>query len=345
MIQKKYNLIQMLRGFAAIFVMLYHATKHYKSKELIFLNGFFNHGFFGVDIFFVLSGFVIYYSSQEYLKSGNYRSYLKKRLIRIYPSFWLFLLLPLTLVFFLFPQFITDQSAFKINNYPKVLLLIFNHPEISQVTWTLSFELYFYLLFFIIIINKKLKYLVGIILILALLNLIYTDLFSLIYFKKYLFSPLILEFFLGTLIALILEKVNKNNKMLFGFTFFLSLFLFVLIDFLASNNSISISKHNRVLSYGIASFLLILSLVLLEKFNVIKSIKTLIIIGDSSYVVYLIHSIILSFFDTKLILSGKLIIVNNQTTTVLVCGFILILSVFLHKKIEKPMLRFLNKKL
>lgn len=345
MIDKKYNLIQILRGFAAIFVMLYHATKHYKSKELLFLNGFFDNGFFGVDIFFVLSGFVIYCSSKKHLTNGDGFGFLKRRLVRVYPSFWLFLLVPLTLVFIISPSFISDPSAFKFENYLKIVFLVFNHPQISQVTWTLSFEVYFYLLFFLLIYNKKFKIIIGGVLLISILNLLNKDVLQDMYLKKYIFSPLLLEFFLGVIIAFIIENTKKKNNFLFVLLFCLSIFLFVLIDFFIANQYISISKHYRVLSYGFASFFLILALVLIEKFNTIKPLKILILIGDSSYILYLIHSIILSFFDNTLILSGKLIFTNSQLTTILICVFILILSVFLHKFIEKPMLRLLNKKI
>lgn len=343
MLEKKYNLIQILRGFAAIFVMLYHATRHYQEKNLVFLNGIFQNGYFGVDIFFVLSGFVIYYSSQKYLENGNCIEFLKKRILRIYPSFWLFLLLPLTVVFFIAPQFIADKSAFEPINYLKVFFLVFNHPQISQISWTLSFELYFYFLFFLMIFNRNFKYLVLMILIVSTINLINENIFSNLYLIKYLFSPLILEFFLGVLIVFILNKIHKNYLVGFLVLFVVSIILFVFIDYLSSNNMIYITKHNRVLSFGLASFLLILSLVLFEKFNAIKSSKILILVGDSSYVLYLIHSIILSFFDNKLILSDKFVILNQEITTILVCCFIIILSVFIHLIIEKPMLKYLNK--
>ena len=343
MIEKKYNLIQILRGFAAVFVMLYHATRHYQEKGLVFLNGIFKHGYFGVDVFFVLNGFVIYYSSQKYLENGNYLEFIKKRFIRIYPSFWLFLLFPLTVVFLVAPQYIVARSAFEPINFINILVLFFNHPQISQVTWTLSFELYFYILFFLMIFNKNFKYLIVLILIFATIQLIDKNIFSNLYFQKYLFSPLLLEFFLGVLIVYIINKTLKNHQVWYWVLLTISMIYFVFIDYLSSNNIIEITKHNRVLNFELASFLLILSLVLLEKFNNVQSSKILIVIGDSSYVLYLIHSIILSFIDSKLILSGRFVIINKEIATILACFFIIFLSIFIHLIIEKPMLKYLNK--
>jgi exopolysaccharide production protein ExoZ len=346
MIDKKYSLIQILRGFAAVFVMLYHATRHYNLKNDVFLNNFFKTGFLGVDIFFVLSGFVISISSFHYFNNQDSIGFIKKRFIRIYPSYWLFLLFPLTLVFLFFPNFISDKTAFEPQNFISLLVLFFNHPTISQVTWTLSFELYFYLLFFLLIINKNFKYVIFLVLILSFINFLGFINFHLI-LLKYLFSPLILEFFLGVLLAYIVLKTTKINKTICAFLFILSLGLFYFSSYLSHCNLIQISKHNRFLYFGIASFLLILALVLYEKFYSVKLYEKLILIGDSSYVLYLIHSVLLSFFD-KLILENRLVLLSKSFSTMLVCILIIFISVLLHVFIEKPILvklsYFFNKK-
>ena len=342
--QKKFISIQVLRGIAAIMVMLYHATRHYNLKGLNFLGNIFKNGYLGVDIFFVLSGFVITISSVEYFKNKNPTEFMFKRLIRIFPSFWLYLLLPLTILYFVLPQFINDKSAFEFLNYLKVFFLVFNHPTISHVTWTLSFELYFYFLFLMIIFNEKFKFLVICILICSILNLIGLPVSQNLYFKKYLFSPLILEFLLGVLIAFILGKIRSKQKYLDLIFLLASITLFLLSSYLDENNYIHISKHNRFLYFGIASFLLILSSLLFENFNKISISKSLILVGDSSYVLYLIHSIILSFFNNSLILTGRFIIFNNQITTLFICLIIVVISIIIHKYTEKPMIRFLNGK-
>lgn len=337
MIDKKYTLIQVLRAFAAIFVMLYHATRHYNIKGFSFLSNFFTTGFLGVDIFFVLSGFVIYFSSHSYFKNKDYGSFITKRMIRIFPSFWLFLLLPLTLVFFFFPKYISLETAFEPLHYLKIFFLLFDHLTISQVTWTLSFELYFYLLFLLLIIHKNFKYLIFVILVFSLFNFLGILNFENFYLKKYLFSPLLLEFFLGVLIAYLIPKINSPKPYLLTCCFLLSVVLFYCSSYLEINQYIHLSKHNRVLYFGIPSFFLIFSLLLFEKFNRVYINKKLMLIGDSSYVLYLIHSIILSFAN-KLILENKFVVLNKSFSTILVCFIIIAMSVFLHTFIEKPMM-------
>jgi len=324
--------------------MLYHATRHYNLKGLNFIGNIFKNGYLGVDIFFVLSGFVITISSLKYFKNKNPLEFTIKRITRIFPSFWLYLLFPLTILYFIFPQFINDKSAFEFSNYLKVIFLTFNHPTISQVTWTLSFELYFYFLFLMILINKSFKFLVVCVLIFSFLNLVGLPVSQNLYLKKYFFSPLVLEFFLGILAAFILEKVRVNRNYLHFILFGISITLFLVFSYLNNNDIIQITKHNRFCYFGIASFLIILSALIFEKFNKISFNRYLVLIGDASYVLYLIHSIILSFFNNSLILTGRFIIFNKQITTLCICLIILVISIIIHKYTEKPMIRFLNGK-
>ena len=83
--------VQVLRGFAAIAVLLYH-TGVYAG---IYFNNpifFFENGNLGVDFFFTLSGFIItYIHLQDIKRRGSVKGFLLKRFIRIFPFYWLVL--------------------------------------------------------------------------------------------------------------------------------------------------------------------------------------------------------------------------------------------------------------
>ncbi len=76
--------ITALRGIAALSVVLFHFHVNY---EPLFLWKAVSYGFLGVDVFFVLSGFIMYYVYAPALRSGSFRysEFITKRFARIYP--------------------------------------------------------------------------------------------------------------------------------------------------------------------------------------------------------------------------------------------------------------------
>src|ERR1044072_5783967 len=85
--------IQVLRFAAALYVTLFHITHWWNYNENSFPK-LFQFGYGAVDLFFVISGFVIVQSAFA-LQPGwaSLLEFLKNRLGRIYPAYWLFLLL------------------------------------------------------------------------------------------------------------------------------------------------------------------------------------------------------------------------------------------------------------
>src|SRR5262249_8314784 len=86
---KDYEGIQSLRFFAAFLVVLTHST-FYASERLTQGIGFWPDGATGVNIFFVISGFVMVVSTAK-LKSvaDSWKIFVKRRIIRIVPMYWL----------------------------------------------------------------------------------------------------------------------------------------------------------------------------------------------------------------------------------------------------------------
>lgn len=79
-----YILLDALRGVAAIMVVIYHFFEAFATSPF---DQRFNHGYMGVDFFFVLSGFVIGYAYDDRWKSGKFTlgDFFKRRLIRLHP--------------------------------------------------------------------------------------------------------------------------------------------------------------------------------------------------------------------------------------------------------------------
>lgn len=104
----------------------------------------------------MLSGFIIaHIHAGDVGKPQQLRPYLRKRLTRIYPTYWA-ALLPLLPVFFLMPDFGTGRERDPVNIVCSILLLPqAGHSPILGVAWSLCFELFFYGLFAILIASRR----------------------------------------------------------------------------------------------------------------------------------------------------------------------------------------------
>jgi len=95
----RYEILDGLRGVAAIFVVIFHLFETYSAG---LVHQIVNHGYLAVDFFFVLSGFVIGYAYDERLSSGKMstKDFLKRRFIRLHPLVCMGSLIGLVLFYF-----------------------------------------------------------------------------------------------------------------------------------------------------------------------------------------------------------------------------------------------------
>jgi len=173
---KKKSGIELLRFCAAISVLIYHFQVFFSPHNTFtsinfnfdeyplsfFLYYFYKYGFFGVSIFFVISGYIF---SVRYL-INNYTISLKEyslnRLSRLYPLHLLTLIVVLLLqtisVFFL-----EKQILYQNNNFYHFILNFFfiqawgfqDGYSFNGPSWSISIEIIAYSLFFYLIIKKK----------------------------------------------------------------------------------------------------------------------------------------------------------------------------------------------
>ena len=144
-----------LRGFAALGVCLFHF-------------GFFKFGVAGVDLFFIISGFVIYMSISN---SDKIRDFLVSRAIRLFPSYWLSIFIAIISIRFLTNHEIRFSWNFVIGNL-LMLQPIFKAKDLVGAYWTLYVELTFYISMSLIWYFKKLMHIELIILIGLLLMIV-----------------------------------------------------------------------------------------------------------------------------------------------------------------------------
>jgi exopolysaccharide production protein ExoZ len=142
--------IQCLRAIAATIVVAFHAHISFmppNSPNFSFEESYlFGMGKVGVHIFFVISGYIMYISSFQNQQKLDVSRFFMRRLLRIYPVYWIFVALYLSVAAIIqtFPNLSTGQFL------GMLLLMPDSSPLVIGPAWTLSYEVYFYLIFGIV---------------------------------------------------------------------------------------------------------------------------------------------------------------------------------------------------
>ena len=282
-----FDQIQVLRGVAAIMVVFHHSIgslKYYHqiSNSFLDLIGFV--GRFGVDFFFVLSGFIITISANEkYGTSNSLKNYIINRVIRIYVPY-----LPIGIVMFLlchfFPQYSNGNRL--ISTLTSLTLFPDGTPALS-VAWTLTFEMFFYAIFCISFISKKAwnYFIVFWCVIIIYFNYIETNLFNeQNSFMKILLSTYNLEFILGYILAcFIITKVKIKPVFLWiSLLLFLSIFIFLKLK------KTGYFYFDLNLIFVCVSFIIIYISIIYD--NKLNKKAIMMLIGNATYSIYLVHN-------------------------------------------------------
>ena len=345
--------LQALRGIAVLCVVLMHLKfsiwSFYTSACLPdWLGGA---GLAcGVDIFFVLSGFVISMTAEK--QSADSTEFMLHRVIRVMPLFWIASTPYLySLIHHLLTSGVHDftflwNSIFLIPFFDKHHLT----DSALPVGWTLSFEMWFYMLFSLFLIlwtAKKVPYfLIILFLLTSPIPFLYQGLWKFPYFA---FHPFCWEFALGCLAFLI----SKPYKLALSQSVVILFFGILGLIYGASNYN-WLGWHNevrsspelsaiRVLVWGGPSFLIVLGCVFMEKQVCLPPLITpLVFLGNASYSIYLTHI----FVYGKM--SGYRFITDQMGWKLFAffdCATALLAGYAIHLFIEKPMTQWLRKRL
>ena len=154
--QKRITEIDALRGIAALFVVLYHYTFHYGRRfghlSSDYNTEIFSYGHYGVQLFFIISGFVIFMSVRRGRSAGDF---LIKRVFRLYPAY----IASIVITFI-----VLNSSAIDIQRtIPEMILNMtmfqefFGIRNIDGSYWSLRVELTFYLVMGVVMLLDKTK--------------------------------------------------------------------------------------------------------------------------------------------------------------------------------------------
>ena len=151
---KNYKL-EFIRGIAAILVFICHLFVSNSKLQGIDFGLISNWGTESVIIFFILSGLVIAKSCEG--RNITIKQFIFKRLIRLYPLLLISLMFAYIITYFLFNENIIG-NIFLLGTLDAN---IFPVPNGNIVIWSLSFEIFFYIIFGVILYFKNFKLLLA----------------------------------------------------------------------------------------------------------------------------------------------------------------------------------------
>ena len=299
--------IQRLRGLAALLVVFVHAidladrAPDANALAPIWLIN--DLGASGVDLFFVLSGFVMTFGLDRFAEPGGARRFLTARAIRILPLFWLLNLL-LILLLGMLPEWRSAATAMFV--FPVADGRGFSFPPL-WVGWTLAFEFAFYLMVAVAVRSARPA--------LALLSLIVTagGVGALLQptwpVAQVLLNPILLEFGFGVVICLAWQRGLPRGFMAPAIVLGSALLLlpralmpgliFSPEAGLVIDGSLSLE---RTLFWGLPWALILLGVVAGDIRATAKD--ALHRVGDASYSLYLSHAILVAMLERSALLDG-----------------------------------------
>lgn len=256
-------------------------------------------GFAGVDLFFVISGFIMVYVTHERPRNtAGIVDFLLARIGRIYPLWCFFSIILIGCVLTLtgqwvYPEFNIPQSR-EIEFILKSFLLIpQNEFPYLMVGWTLIHEMYFYIVFAALLLAPK-RWMIPLLLIWSALvlggNLAGWADATASSFLALAVHPLTLEFIAGALVGLAFVSGRRNwarLALILGALGFAGSYLIINHDVESM-----MLNYERLLAYGLPACLILYGLVSLESTRSVTVPQWAIRLGDASYALYLCHIIV-----------------------------------------------------
>jgi len=322
-----------LRGLSTLAVMVYHYTTRY---DMLFGHIgdypiYSRYGSYGVLVFFLLSGYLTF----SRVESIQPKKFLKKRFLKLYPAYWIAMIFTACFTFFFLPELAVSLKDF-ILNFSMVQMYL-GAKNVDGAYWTMSCELAFYFLIWLICIAKVriekaiIAWIIIEIIILALPNV------GIMSMVKKLNDMLYLHCFMaGGMISLIEREVFDHNSK--GSIVRIPVMTCVCVFFISQQ----FMTHEVVSGYFllIIAVLLWLAIIAYRKSWTLPKyggtiLKPIAWIASISYPFYLFHQnigyIIIKYLESHSFVGEYMLIVPFTIVTVL--------AYLLHKYIEEPLTR------
>lgn len=288
--------LQGLRGVAVLGVVLFHmmSVESKFSGGDILLPPWLDFFQLGVDLFFVISGFVMVIVSRGRFQSGvEAQRFLFNRVSRIYPTYWLYFFI--TLAVYLVQPGMVNSGHGSSNLIMSFLLLPNDKVLLVMVAWSLLFELWFYVVFsgFLLFRERSLPFLLGVWgMIIVVFNTLadWQDYSSAV---KIVLHPYALEFMLGAALALFFYGRHSARVPTAAVWLLLCVALLAAVPLIGYYRLYESQGLLRMLMVGGTFGVLVVTLALLERRRQLVVPVFLVAVGDMSYTIYLSHLLVL----------------------------------------------------
>ena len=339
-----YRSIQTLRGVAAMLVALLHIFFSYtdiiakplgapepKMATFYYFKCF---GGSGMQIFFVISGFIMAYL-HKIQETTKFFDFSIRRLTRIAPLYWI------VTMFWAYVLF--APGTYSMSHILESIFFI-PRPDNAPVVgpgWSLNLEMFFYALFGFVTLVCHCS-LLWVAISFVIMNL-FAELTGFYFFRLYS-DPIVWNFVFGIAIYYMhrLPVIQRESVAIFlvGVTLLLSSIFWHLAD-----SSFGIRQF---LPWGVPSMFIVLGAVAMEAKGAGKRLfnsRIILELGNASYALYLTHSISIVFAHKMLYYEIKTnnLYIDPDVYAILLLVLCCLVSLVVHRFVEKPMTRMLRK--
>jgi exopolysaccharide production protein ExoZ len=350
--------IQILRGLAAVLVVLVHAINaadfqarsENGSGQFAKISSFFNFNEFGasgVDLFFVISGFVMALILRQH-SDRKITEFAWNRFVRIVPFFWI---LGISYIGFSYWIGLPVNMHGVLNTYLIVPLSdfgVYSAPTLI-VGWSLAFEILFYTLVAICIKMTAQKRHVFLLLLLLIASASGILIRFPVGILSILFNPIMIEFALGVVVFMLYEKYRVKPiaprigglLLILGAIFLLStIFINPNLDARFEVLVSGETGFQRSAIWGAPWALVVTGMLLREAAHPIRSSlsRFMSLMGDASYAIYLVHLFVCMYVERAMVIDG----VDPDILVLSICAASILSGIVLHFCVEKPIMRIIR---
>lgn len=341
--KSRFKELDALRGIAALLVVFFHLTFD-REVSILEYDAFFKYGTTGVDLFFIISGFVIFMSLKHTNRAVDFTI---NRVSRLYPTYWFAVTATCVLIFvhlYYEKRLVFTDLIFNYLTNLTMFQFYFNVKDLDGPYWTLIIEMLFYIWILGLYKMNVLKYINGIGVGLCMSLLIAVSFFNTNETVLYTLSIIpLLQFFPLFFAGIIFFKIydTQKNRFLYYAIIVLCIYCqYVLFPYAGRSRSyISHSEYSVMLCIYFILFTLLVNM----KLRWIVNAGT-IFLGKISYALYLTHQyiswyFIIPLFERKLGFNFWIVIVCIDLP------ILILIAAFITYKIEIPYSKKMKMKL